>query len=264
MPASTNNDYGIRTTNDNLHRESSHPFYASILQCSFMPSITRQMPQIYNLIADKNTPHFRRILIDTGAARGSTDSLLQYLVYWDHVGCRPMIDNTRPTMIHFGNGSEKSQSTALISFPIGSIAITFAVHILKEADVLLITGTEDMDHWGIYYNNISDRLIHPETGQFAHVVREGQHAFVTWNPPTKCYYTTSELKRLRRCFGYPNTNKLMNLLGKADLDAVDKETQKTLQHTADLCDACQELSLNVAALNSLFVWHPISQHYLCW
>lgn len=76
-------------------------------------------------------------------------------------------------MCLFEKGSEMSQGTALISFSVGLIAITFATHILEEASIPLLMDSDELDPCGLFYNDISDRLIHSETGEFAQVIRDG-------------------------------------------------------------------------------------------
>lgn len=62
------------------------------------------------------------------------------------------------------------------------------------------------------------------------------------NPSTKCFYTTSEFNHLRCHFGHRNTDNLMNLLRKADLDTVQEGTRNTIQYIAESYDSCEKLS----------------------
>lgn len=48
-----------------------------------------------------------------------------------------------------------------------------AVDILEKASIFLFMGIHEMDNWGLFYNNISDRLVHIEMGEFAPVIKDG-------------------------------------------------------------------------------------------
>lgn len=130
-PLSENeDDTDIQTGVDELNHESTRLFYTSILQCSVLHTITRQLPLSHNA-----TARFHSVMIDTGDVSGSTGGLAQYHAYCTHVGCHPKIDAATATTIQFGNVSERSQGTAFISFSIGEINVAFAAHILQEANV---------------------------------------------------------------------------------------------------------------------------------
>lgn len=222
-PTGNKGDNDIQTGNDNLNHESPRLFHRSILRCSILHTKTRRLSSLYNAAANANNSRFRWAMIDTSAARESTGGLAQYLAYCNYIGCRPKINTIAAATIHLGNGFEISQGTSLISFPIGAVTVTFAAHVLQEANAPLLTGIDEIGFWELYVNNLSDQLSHSDTGQFAYVIRDGQHPFILWNLSTKYHYTTLELKRLHLRFGHPHTDKLMNLLRKADLDKFDKK-----------------------------------------
>lgn len=69
-----------------------------------------------------------------------------------------------------------------------------------------------MDRLGIYFNNLDDRLVHPDSEQSALTTRQFVHAFVQWNPHIVCHYTDVELPLLHRRFGDPSFDKLHKLL----------------------------------------------------
>lgn len=96
-----------------------------------------------------------------------------------------------------------------------------------------------MDRWGLYFNNISNHLVHSPTGQFLSVMREGAHPFIMWNPLINCHYSTSELRQLHRRFGHPDTDRLLQLLQKADIDHVTEQTRATLEKIVRSCKFCQ-------------------------
>lgn len=90
-----------------------------------------------------------------------------------------MVGVSAATIVHFGNGSEKSQGTALMLFPTGAINVTLADRILQEANIYLLTSSNEVEHCVIYCNNLSDRLNHLETGPFAQSLRDIKHVRIT-------------------------------------------------------------------------------------
>lgn len=213
-------------------------FFHNLSDCAVIHTLTHHIPS-----ASRETRYdhekFRGILVDTGAARGNTSSLKQYLAYCNHIGCSPTIDGSKAATCYFGNGSERSQGVASISFPLGALTITFYAHILRDAVVPLLICIDEMVRWGLYFNNIANRLVHSPTGQYLSVLREGAHPFIMWNPVINCHYSTSELRQLHRRFGHPHTDKLLQLLRKADLDHVTEQTRTTLEKIVRSCKLCQ-------------------------
>lgn len=76
-------------------------------------------------------------------------------------------DDITAAMIHLGNASEMSHGTAKVSFLLDVISVKFAAHTLDKESASLLIGVDELNHWGIYWSNISDRLIYCKTGQFA-------------------------------------------------------------------------------------------------
>lgn len=60
----------------------------------------------------------------------------------------------------------------------------------------------------MYFNNVTNQLVHPESGYSATTVLFRGHAYVKWDPHIQTYFTTKELHRLHRRFGDPSTDKL--------------------------------------------------------
>lgn len=171
------------------------------------------------------TSMLRGFMIDKRAAQGSTIILWQYLAYCNQVGVWPRIDKEKATICLFENESEVTQGTASTSFPVGALTITFHAHILLKNSVPLLMGIDKRDHCKLFYNNLTDQIMHSNTGQFSVVAREEQYLFVRWNSFTQCYYTTAELWRLHRWLGHLHTEKVMNLLRRANISSADEKKQ---------------------------------------
>lgn len=181
---------------------------------------------------------FDGIMIDTGAARGSSAGKAQYNAYCSFIGRSANIDDSRAARCHFGIGSAISLGTAPISFPIGPIWITFEAHIV-DADTPILMCIDDMDRNELYLNNVENVLIHSKTKLEAPVTRVRGHLFIQWNTLISCHLTEIELRRLHRRFGHPTTDKLMKLLERSGLEQIDSDTRCTLSNIERTCERCQ-------------------------
>lgn len=117
-----------------------------------------------------------------------------------------------------------SEGMAVIEFPFGVMCLKFDVHV-ASADAPILLGLPHMDLLGIYFNNLDDRLVHPESGHSITTIRLVGHAFVQRNPHIKCHFTNIELCRLRRHFGYPSTDKPYHLLECVDVDSINDDAR---------------------------------------
>lgn len=142
-------------------------------------------------------------------------------------------------MSHFGNESEKSQGTGIISFPLCAIIVIFHSHILRDALAPLLICIDEMDCWAAYSNNIKNWHVHSDSCQDILVKRYGAHLFITWNPTVVSPFPTPEPRQLHRRFNHPDTDRLKNVLRKTELDDVSETTRHTLKRTGRLCKSCQ-------------------------
>lgn len=106
----------------------------------------------------------------------------QYIAYCHHFGTKPNINKDKAAMCHFGNRSEMSQGTAKIRFPLGALTMTFTAHIILDVTVPVLLFIDEMDHWGLYFNNIINHFIHLDSVQFISITRDGKHTFIQWIP----------------------------------------------------------------------------------
>lgn len=182
--------------------------------------------------------HFYGVMVDTGAARGSTCSETQYLAYCRQVGKAPSINASRKANCVFGIGSTPSKGIAEIEFPVGNIILTFSVHIV-EADVLLPLCLDGMVKMGLFYNNFADKLEHPASGQPENIIRQFDHPYVLRNAIINCFCSENELKRLHRRFGHPSPETLHSLFRRTDLSQVDSKNRSFLKEKVRHCRFCQ-------------------------
>lgn len=113
-------------------------------------------------------------------------------------------------------------------FSINGILLDFEIHIIED-DLPILLSLADMDRLGIYFNNLTNRLVHHHSKQFTIVKRLFGHPFIQWDPLQQAVFRYTELKRLHKRFGHPHGDKLYNLLKRADLCNFDSETHATLE-----------------------------------
>lgn len=207
-------------------------FVASLQDIKVMHTLSGTIPPRYG-------DTFKGVMIDTGAARGSTSGKRQYFAYCRSTGREPKIDSRRAAVCHFGIGSAKSCGVANIAIPVGNLWVAFNTHIV-DADVPTLLCIDDMDRLGLFYNNLTNKLIHPASGAHSDVVRVQGHPFIQWNERIETHFTHAELQRLHRRFGHPHVDKLYNLLKRSEVSNVNAATRKTLQQIEKSCGPCQE------------------------
>lgn len=128
------------------------------------------------------------ILIDTGAAWGSTANEAQCLAYCHHVGEKPNIKTSRKTTCSFWIGKAESIGTAIVRFPIGKSILSFSVHIV-DADIPILLSLKDMDKLVVvHFNNLHNRLEYPKSKQYTKVLRKNGHPFIVRNPLLQLFF----------------------------------------------------------------------------
>lgn len=99
------------------------------------------------------------IMIDTGAARGSSSSNEQYMAYCRYVGRRPDIDGSKSGTGLYAISLANSQGIGGVDVSFRGTVLTFSVYLL-EADTPMLLCLDRMDKLGILYNNPSNKLVH--------------------------------------------------------------------------------------------------------
>lgn len=181
---------------------------------------------------------FYGIAVDTCCSYHSTGSYEQYLAYCSFVGCKPCIDTSKSIRVGFGMGNTKSRGVATCKIPMNALVLSIDIHVV-DTDVPILLSLADMNKYQIYYDNTKDLLIHKKSGSTARVQLKFGHPFIVWNPQLNCLYTKAELTRLHRRFGHPQTEKLVNLLKRAEPEKLDINTRAMLDKIVKHCKLCQ-------------------------
>lgn len=108
-----------------------------------------------------------------------------------------------------------------------------------DAAIPILLSLADMDRFMISYVNKKDILSKKPINSSVRIQRSYGHTIVIWDPFMQSLYTKSELKRLHRSFGHTHTNKLINLLKRADQHQVDARTHAILDNIATCYKLCQ-------------------------
>ena len=98
---------------------------------------------------------FTGVMIDTGAARISTTSKRQYQAYIKTFGLT-WLNTSNLVSIRFSIGDISSIGSITLDMPIGT-----AEFYIVDTDTPFLLYLQDMDKIGVYYNNITDKIVYP-------------------------------------------------------------------------------------------------------
>lgn len=121
--------------------------------------------------------NFQGVMIDTGAARGSSGGKAQYLSYCKATGRKPDIDYTRAARGHFGIGTIISVGVGDISLPIGNLWMSFELHIVDGVTPILLS-IDYMDRLAVFLQNLDNVLNNRDSGETADIVRLDGHPYL--------------------------------------------------------------------------------------
>lgn len=110
---------------------------------------------------------------------------------------------------------------------------------MVSTNIPIILVINDMDRLESYFNNLTNKLLHPKSGSSASIVRFRGHAYIKWDPHLQTHFTTAEFNRLHRRFRHRSTEKLANFLNRSGLDYSPRHTRTTLEAITRNCDTCQ-------------------------
>ncbi|RFU25514.1 hypothetical protein B7463_g10820, partial [Scytalidium lignicola] len=206
------------------------------------PTPTEATTSVYNMasMTRYDSRQFYGIMIDTGASKYFTAGYGQFQAL-QRVDESIILNSATQgaATVQFGIGSTSSISSIMVTTPIGQIEF----HIV-QADIPFLLSITDMDHLGIYLNNLTNNLVTPQ-GEIP-IVRRFGHPFVLWKIPLQalvvesfdqnpCFLTNVELQRLHQRFGHPSVGRLQKILDRAGHD-IDKQA---LEYLTKYCVHCQ-------------------------
>lgn len=190
-----------------------------------------------------NEEFFFGLFIDTWCSRASSWGYAQYLVYCLQDGQPDHIDNRLRFNYWFGVSATSSKGIVNITLTFNNLMIKVKMYNIDE-DIPLLLSLANMDQADIFYINLYDKLIQPESGEVFSVTRFYPHPFLLWNPFMSCVFTETELRRLHRRFGHANSEKLYNLLKQCELPDITCKTLEILEKITPRCKPCQKHALS--------------------
>lgn len=137
-------------------------------------------------------------------------------------------------IVRFGKGnSVASIGSVKIKTSIGIIIF----HVLEIPTPFLLC-LADMGRLGVYYDNITNRMVNKTTQISVPVIRKWGHPwfFLNRNETASIFLTKMDLRHLHRRFGHPATDRLHTLLIKSGHEDVERSI---LEEIEKFCHSCQ-------------------------
>lgn len=190
-------------------------------------------------------------VVDTGAAR-SVVGLRTARRLARSVGEKLRLTQYRRSF-RFGTTVHESLGTmtTIVPTPGGCFRIQIDV---VEADVPFLLGLDALDAHRLQALSVTSQLEHvpipsdnsiQSLGWRVPLKRRQGHLLWEFYPIRDAHeilYTRVQLEKLHRQLYHPSTEKLLNLLKRADPDRLDKDTRSLLEDIAKRCHACQTLA----------------------
>lgn len=139
--------------------------------------------------------------------------------------------------IKFGNLMHNSEGKLELRVPITRDGhFTSSVYVI-DADVALYIVLRDLKREQLSVSYLSDKFEDEERDYAVPITYKNIQTFITWNAH-EIFSIWQELRRLKLYFLYPTTNKLLDLLQRADPEASTKSVCKILRKIAISCEQC--------------------------
>lgn len=200
-------------------------------------------PYVFNSSIDSwyNDTEFKGLLIDSGTLTWSTDEINQ-LKALQQLNTYVQIEKNMVGSANFIFWIESIISVRLVDLNISLGLIIF--HIVP-VNTLFLLRLADIDKYGVFFNNITNRIIQTQFSQSHAVIQRNKYALLLWYIFTytlivesillnSCYLMDVELQCLHRRFGHLLMHCWYQLL-KYSGHNVDLQA---LQYTIKYCKQC--------------------------
>lgn len=157
----------------NNSSDNNEAFFSHTRDCAVSHALSAHIPghQRYN------EDVFFGILFDNGCSRASSESYAQYRLYCRQVGQLENIDGTHRVNCRSGISDTTSRSIAMITFLLKHLSFKVKMHIVDD-DVPLLLSLAGMNRISIFYNNLKEKLVHPESGEVTTISGFYDHPFL--------------------------------------------------------------------------------------
>lgn len=132
-------------------------------------------------------------MMESGSAFSSSGNEQKYNNYCWLTGTTTSIYASKARTIPNGIGSETSKGMTRFDFSMGNLWMSFHIHIVT-ADVPIIFGIQDVAGLGLYFNSLTNKVIHPASGFSVPKTRLRVYAYTKWDDHIQI--------QLRSCINY--------------------------------------------------------------
>jgi len=147
---------------------------------------------------------------------------------------------TEVTLFRFGGEVYESRGTLSVHIPLSpTFYLPLRVDIVP-LDIPLLLGLDTLDKYGLYVNNVTNRLVSDGRGITAPLQRKGGHIYLVWGADV--HYSVAELDRIHRHFAHPHPDRLFAVLRQAGDPHATAETRTQLAALTQACQVCQRLA----------------------
>jgi hypothetical protein len=182
--------------------------------------------------------HFLGAAIDTGAERSAIE-WKQATIYC-FFSSSEMKVLPRNRLFKFGDQTIRSMGKLNLNLPVPNGVLDLYVDEVKP-DIPLLVGFDLMDNHRIQFLNVSNELEHIDLSGSSWrmpVSRKCGHGFLECEVHS-VRYNKSQLLRLHKNLYHPSTEKIINLLKRANHELFTSHTKGLLEEIVKACHACQ-------------------------
>ena len=147
---------------------------------------------------------------------------------------------TGVTLFRFGGEVYESRGTLSVHIPLSQTFYLLLRVDIVPLDIPLLLGLDTLDKYGLYVNNVTNRLVSDGRGIAAPLQRKGGHIYLVWGADV--HYSVAELDRIHRHFGHPHPDRLFAVLQQAGDPHATAEMRAQLAALTRPCQVCQRLA----------------------
>jgi len=182
---------------------------------------------------------FEGACLDTGASR-SVVGREQAESYARLSGERLVLAPPAMTTFLFGGEEHASMGTLPMHVPLSqAYYLPLSIDVIP-LNVPLLIGLYVLDRYGLYVNNVEDRLRSDGRDVDVPLVRKYGHIHLAWGAAD--HGTTTELARVHRHCAHPHPDRLFAVLRQAKDPHATAETRSQLAEVTAECQVCQRLA----------------------
>lgn len=183
---------------------------------------------------------FNGACVDSGAQRTviGRNQAIKYMEE-SEVGVN-MLKGVHNRRYKFGDKVHHGLGTLKLEIPVKEDFVVRISADVVNVDVPLLIGLDTLTKLKAILDLDQDTLSSKVGSWKLPLRRKLGHVYLEW--PISIFYTELELRRAHKHFYHPSTEKLLNVLHRADPGAIHSRVRSTLNKIRDTCDVCQRLA----------------------